>query len=231
MRRFYSTDIRNDSIYLDQDESRHLKQVLRAKEGDQVEVVNGKGNLYQCEIIKLEKKECELRILEFSFSEKSLNLWMAVSPTKNINRWEWFLEKATEIGISRISPILCENSERKHLKYDRQIRILKEAMKQSHQLHLPELDEMTSFDTFLKEAQREEKYIAHCYEGEKEKLLSAHQKNKNTLILIGPEGDFSRPELESAISKGFLPISLGESRLRTETAAIAACHTISLLDD
>lgn len=230
MRRFFSEHIEGKTIFLDADESRHLKQVLRAKEGDQIEVVNGQGNLYVCSIMSLGKRETELEIKEEQFAQEKANtLWMAVAPTKNINRWEWFLEKATEIGIGRISPIISKNSERKVLKRDRQIRILKEAMKQSHQLFLPQLDEPLDLDSFLKQADCEEKFIAHCYDGKKERLLDLHQEKKNALILIGPEGDFDRSEVELALNHNFKAISLGESRLRTETAAIVACHTINLI--
>lgn len=231
MRRFFSSDIQGDHIFLDDEESRHLKQVLRAKIGDEIEVVNGEGDLYVSEILELGKKSSELRIKERSTAaENSNSLWIAVAPTKNINRWEWFLEKASEIGIARISPIICDNSERKHLKTDRQLRILKEAMKQSKQLHLPKLDELQSFKQFIQEAEATEKFIAHCYGGEKVQLKSLHQKGIKSLILIGPEGDFSLDEVSMAENKGFKAVSLGESRLRTETAAIVACHTINLLD-
>lgn len=232
MRRFFSTAIHSDHIALDAEESRHLSKVLRMQVGDRLEVVDGKGGLYQCKIIEIGKKACRLEILESQRSKPESELWMAVAPTKNINRWEWFLEKATEIGIGRISPILCEHSERKALKMDRQERILKEAMKQSQRMYLPQLDELRSFDELIEEGRSSEveKYIAHCEEEAKEMLLSLHQKGNKALILIGPEGDFSPKEIQLAAEDGFKPISLGRSRLRTETAALVACHTINLID-
>lgn len=231
MRRFFSNDTKGANLFLDAEESRHLQQVLRLKIGDELEVVNGKGELFQCQIVELRKRSTELKIIHHTQVESTPNtLWMAVAPTKNINRWEWFLEKATEIGIGRITPLLCKNSERKVLKRDRQERILKEAMKQSKQLFLPQLDELSTFDELLQQVKEEEKFIAHCYDGKKESLKNLHEKGKKALILIGPEGDFDLTEVEKAMANGFKAIHLGESRLRTETAAIIACHSIQLID-
>ncbi len=231
MRRFFSTNIQGNEIVLDAEESRHLSQVLRLQIDDQIEVVNGLGELFVCKISSINKKGTLLTITDRKKASSPQNqLWMAVAPTKNINRWEWFLEKATEIGIGRISPIICKNSERKHLKIDRQLRILKEAMKQSKQLYLPQLDELMPYDELLKQADAKEKYIAHCYDGEKPLLKEVHQKAEKALILIGPEGDFDLNEVDQAKERDFQEISLSESRLRTETAAIVACHTINLLD-
>jgi len=235
MRRFYAQaqQIIEQTILLDEEESKHLSRVLRLKEGDKVEVVDGEGSLYQAEVSGLSKRNCQLSITRVDQSAvAAVNLWMAVAPTKNLNRWEWFLEKTTELGIGRISPMLCNRSERKVLKIDRQLRILKEAMKQSQGLFLPQLDELQSFDRVLEEAAKFDgkKYIAHCEDGEKELLKHLHQSGEKALILIGPEGDFDPDEISYALAQGFKPISLGDRRLRTETAALAACHTINLLN-
>ncbi|MAY83677.1 MAG: 16S rRNA (uracil(1498)-N(3))-methyltransferase [Flavobacteriales bacterium] len=235
MRRFYAQlqNISDKDILLDDEESKHLSRVLRLQIGDGVEVVDGEGQLYKAEVAEISKRSCRLNILETKKSnESTIKLWMAVAPTKNLNRWEWFLEKATEIGIGRISPILCQRSERKVLKIDRQLRILREAMKQSQRLYLPHLDEMMDFQSLIEKSKDFEgkKYIAHCEEGNKELLKNLHQSNENALILIGPEGDFHPDEISMAEANDFKAISLGESRLRTETAAIAACHTITLIN-
>lgn len=235
MRRFYAhaDQIFEEEIILDEEESTHLSRVLRLQIGDEVEVVNGLGDLYQARVSEISKRNCRLLIKQKQSSDKdSPELWMAVAPTKNLNRWEWFLEKATELGIGRISPILCRRSERKVLKIDRQMRILKEAMKQSQRLYLPELNELKPLSAIIEEAKNfeGEKFIAHCENAPKELLKSLHQSEKKALILIGPEGDFHPEEISKALENGFKAISLGESRLRTETAALAACHTINLID-
>lgn len=231
MRRFYSTNIEGNTITLDAEESRHLAAVLRLKPADKVEVINGEGTLFQCEVVDANKKATSLHILKEKKEIASEHgIWMAVAPTKNLNRWEWFLEKATEIGLDRITPIFCDNSERKVLKRDRQLRILREALKQSQQLLLPNLDEAMSFNDFMNIEFEGEKYIAHCEEGEKKMLKELHSIGEKALILIGAEGDFSPNEISIAKSKGFRAISLGDSRLRTETAAIVAVHSLKLLN-
>ena len=152
---------------------------------------------------------------------------IAIAPTKNIVRLEWFLEKATEIGIHRITPLLCQHSERKVIKHDRLTKILQAALKQSQQFHLPQLDELISFETFV--AQQKKGYIAHCNTGEKFDLADIAVTEKSNCILIGPEGDFSVDEVTFAEKNNFQSISLGSHRLRTETAALVACHTLSLI--
>ena len=235
MRRFYAQkeQIRDQEILLDEEESKHLLKVLRLQLGDAVEVVDGEGNLYQARISQVAKRNCMLQIdQKESKPNRQPKLWMAVAPTKNLNRWEWFLEKATELGIGKISPIRCRRSERKVLKMDRQIRILKEAMKQSHRLYLPRLESLMSLSELMDAAKNfdGEKFIAHCEDGPKELLKHLHKGGEKALILIGPEGDFHPEEISEALKAGFKPISLGDNRLRTETAAIAACHTINLID-
>ncbi|MEX2380049.1 MAG: 16S rRNA (uracil(1498)-N(3))-methyltransferase [Vicingaceae bacterium] len=231
MHRFYSEEIQGETAFLDSEESRHLSKVLRLTDGDRVELIDGSGNLYRCLILEAHSKKVRLKIeSRTEVAEQHFGVEIAAAPTKNMNRWEWFLEKATEIGIDAIHPIFCENSERKVLKTDRQLRILKSAIKQSHKVRLPKLNEDQSFKEFIKQAFEGEKYIAHCHELPKMKLTKIHSKGKKALILIGPEGDFSESEIKLATAEGFVPVSLGKSRLRTETAALVACHTIHLIN-
>lgn len=231
MHLFFSNTILNKQIELDAEESRHLSKVLRLKVGDSVEAIDGKGNLYACKVLESHPKKSSLSIIETSYKEEKFNIHLAVAPTKNLNRWEWFLEKVTEIGIDQISPIKCNHSERQVLKMERQVRILISAMKQSQKATLPKLEELQDFSKFLETDFEGEKYIAHCEtSSDKMSLVELHPKGKKALILIGPEGDFSPDEIASAKAKGFKEISLGTSRLRTETAAIVACHTITLIN-
>ena len=169
-----------------------------------------------------------------SFSEQpalGYKLHMAVAPTKSIDRFEWFLEKATEIGITEITPIICEQSERKRLKKERLERIILSAMKQSLKAHKPKLNDLVSFDDFLNANPSGRRYIAHCADGPKHSLFKEAQPSDTLLVLIGPEGDFSVKEIERALNAGFIPVTLGNTRLRTETAALAACHTIALINE
>lgn len=231
MHLFYSTNVNGEFIELDQDESRHLSKVLRLDNGDPVSAVDGKGGWYNCEVVEAHNKKAVLKVLDKAEQLEGFGVEIASAPTKNLNRWEWFLEKATEIGIDAIHPISSFHSERKVLKRERQERILISAMKQSYKSKLPFLADLQGLNEFVKQDFEGEKYIAHCYdELPKMKLSEAHLKGKKALILIGPEGDFSKEEVQMATSAGFKPVSLGKSRLRTETAALVACHTIHLLN-
>lgn len=228
---FYTPDILTDPE-LPFEEAQHCIKVLRKKEGDEILLADGKGNFYDAEIIQANPKHCIVNIVK-SISQKknwTFNLQIAFAPTKNMDRVEWFTEKATEIGIDHFSPILCQYSERKEIKLQRIEKILVSAMKQSQKAYLPRLDEMQSFSQFVKQKFDGQKFIAHCYPQEKPILKEVYKKGMNALILIGPEGDFSEKEVEEAILSGFQPISLGESRLRTETAALAACHAVHVLN-
>ena len=230
MHRFYSNNLSDTEAVLDPDESRHLAKVLRLKEGDEVEVFDGSGNLFIARVNEASPKAVKLTDLKLVQKEdKRFGIHLAVAPTKNLSRWETFLEKATEIGIDRISPILCDNSERKNLKIERQLRIIKSAAKQSRKLLFPDLDEMVPFSAFIEQNKSAAKFIAHCYEdADKLPLIKAAQNVQDAIILIGPEGDFSEQEVKQAIAKGIKPVSLSKSRLRTETAAIVATHTLHL---
>ncbi|MFV0536972.1 MAG: 16S rRNA (uracil(1498)-N(3))-methyltransferase [Dysgonomonas sp.] len=228
---FYTPDILINSE-LPIEEAQHCIKVLRKKEGDEILLADGKGNFYDAEIMQANPKHCIVNIIK-SVSQKknwNFNLQIAFAPTKNMDRVEWFAEKATEIGIDHFSPILCQYSERKEIKLQRIEKILVSAMKQSQKAHLPQLDETQSFSQLIKQEFDGQKFIAHCYPQEKSILKDVYKKGMNALILIGPEGDFSEKEVEEAIRVGFQPISLGESRLRTETAALAACHAIHVLN-
>lgn len=228
---FYAPDIQQDNT-LPQDESAHCVRVLRKKEGDEILITDGKGHFFDAEITDAHQKHCVVNITQTRVEPKpwSNYLQIAFAPTKNLDRIEWFAEKATEIGIDHFTPLLCRYSERKEIKLPRIEKILISAMKQSQKAVLPQLDEMISFSSFIKKPFDGQKFIAHCYPLEKQLLKHIYKANGNVLLLIGPEGDFSEQEVEEALKYGFEPISLGESRLRAETAALVACNTIQVLN-
>lgn len=232
MHLFYCPDIKDSQYQLSRDESKHCVRVLRLQGGDPIYITDGIGNLYHCEITIASPSAVHVRVLEH-FSEhgkRNYHLHMAVAPTKNNDRFEWFLEKATELGIDEITPILCHHSERKVIKPERMERIIHSAVKQSLKAYVPQLNPMISFVEFIANDQNASCFIAHCNEGEKTLLKNTVDSHKKILILIGPEGDFSPEETQLAIDAGYTAISLGNSRLRTETAAIAACHTVQLIN-
>jgi len=232
MNSFYISNISGSSIQLDADESKHCIKVLRLKKGDMVQLMNGKGSLYKAVIQDPDSKKCLLEIVEEKFQNtRNFHLTIAIAPTKNNERFEWFLEKSTEIGIDKIVPLICQHSERKDIKSERLVKILISAMKQSGQTFLPELASMTSFKELVNSTFDGIKLIAHCESGEKRLLQNSVLPGKNILILIGPEGDFDSAEIRQAMEKGFIPVSLGNSRLRTETAGIVACHTVCLINE
>ena len=223
---FYVPDIIINPV-LDEQESHHALKVMRLGNGDIVTCVDGKGNFYLCEINIISAKIAALNVIDtFCEKPKNFRIHMAVAPTKNIDRFEWFLEKVTEIGIDEITPVLCEHSERKTIKKERLEKIIISAMKQSGKAKLPILNELTDLDDFVSQVTEDQKYIGHLIEGEERReLLKVFNGIGNVCVLIGPEGDFSLREVENANSFGFINVSLGDSRLRTETAAIVACHT------
>lgn len=231
MQLFYTPDIAVNAE-LPEEEAGHCIRVLRLSEGDEIRLTDGKGFFYRAAIRRAHPKHCEVEVLE-SWPQPALwpfRLHIAVAPTKNMDRMEWFAEKATEIGIDEITCLNCRFSERREIKTARLEKILVSAMKQSLKATLPRLTGMTDFKTFVGRPFDGRKFIAHCEEGEKASLKSSYRSGENALILIGPEGDFSPEEIALALAAGFEPISLGESRLRTETAALAACHTIHVLN-
>ena len=227
---FYVANI--EDLFLDRKESHHCTKVLRLKENDEIILIDGKGTLAKALIRRISDKKTEFSITEKNEDENTLsyNLHLAVAPTKNMSRFEWFIEKATEIGTSEITPILCENSERKVIKTDRLKNIIISASKQSQRACFPILNEMVSFHDFLKKTKEinSSKLIAYCAEGEKV-LLNQIKLTENILVCVGPEGDFSMKEIQKALLDGFKTVTFGKSRLRTETAAIYACSAINLL--
>jgi 16S rRNA (uracil1498-N3)-methyltransferase len=216
---------------LSPEESRHIVKVLRKKEGDTLHVTNGKGYLFTVEITLADPRGCRGRIVG---TEKKIasrfSLHLAVAPTKRLERYQWFLEKATEIGVHEITPLICQRSERQKAPADRLQRVMQEAMKQSLRTYLPRLNPEMRFADFLSQQHPSMRFIAHCEEDEKMDLKRRVAPDKDVVVLIGPEGDFTREEIQAAYGKGFLPVSLGESRLRTETAALVACATVNLIN-
>src|SRR5690554_289111 len=236
MQLFYNPNISENSIDIvfDKDESRHITKVLRMREGDTLKITNGTGSFFDAEISVVTPKQCIAKILE---EEKvkplPYKLHLVVAPTKLNDRYEWFLEKATEIGVSEITPIICDHSERKVIKAERYEKILQSAMKQSLKAYLPVLNPAVSFKDFIQANNNTDtlRFIAHCEETDKKSLKSLILPKKNITILIGPEGDFSSEEIDLAIKSGFTPVALGESRLRTETAAVVACHSVAFVNE
>ncbi|MDH6354295.1 16S rRNA (uracil1498-N3)-methyltransferase [Dysgonomonas sp. PH5-45] len=228
---FFAPDILAN-LELPEEEAKHCTRVLRKTEGDMILITDGKGHFFAAEIISANVKHCLVQIIETipQSTGRDFRLQIAFAPTKNMDRVEWFAEKATEIGIDSFTPLLCQHSERKEIKHHRLEKILVSAMKQSQKATLPLLDKMTSFSSFIKKDFHGRKFIAHCHPSGKELIKKIYNQGEDALILIGPEGDFSEEEVNQAITYGFEPISLGQSRLRTETAALVACHTIHVLN-
>lgn len=231
MQIFYTPDIIEKQV-LPEEEAAHAIRVLRLSEGDPVLLTDGKGFFYEAIIIKAHPKHCEVAIQETIKQEPlwQTDLHIAVAPTKNMDRMEWFVEKATEIGLDSMTCLHCRYSERKEIKTNRLEKIMVSAIKQSQKAYLPKLEGMTSFREFIKQPYDGRKFIAHCGSGERTLLKETYQIGQNARIVIGPEGDFSPEEVALAIEQGYEPISLGESRLRTETAALVAVHTVRLLN-
>lgn len=234
MQLFYNPNIDENTqqITFDKVESRHIVKVLRKKEGDKVYITNGKGLLFISQINIASDKKCLATIFNTDKKSKGwdYHLHMAIAPTKNNDRLEWFLEKATEIGIDEITPIITQNSERKVVKKERLEKIIQSAMKQSLKYHLPVLNELTTFDKFLTTKSQGKRYIAHCEDGDKQLMKNAIKPKESITILIGPEGDFSPEEISKSIEANCIPISLGEARLRTETAAVVAVQNVAFIN-
>ena len=234
MQLFYAPYINNETseFVFDKEESKHIVKVLRKLEGSILHITNGKGFLFICEIILASEKKCVVKINESQFTEpRKFRVHMVVAPTKMNDRYEWFLEKAAEIGVDEITPIICDHSERKIIKTERFDKILISAMKQSNQMYLPVLNEPIKLTDFLSKEISGQKFIAHCEETDKVELKDRIEKQQHYTLLIGPEGDFSTNEINKALASGYLPVALGNTRLRTETAAIVGCHTFALLNN
>jgi 16S rRNA (uracil1498-N3)-methyltransferase len=219
----------NSLIALDAEESAHCVRVLRKRPGDEIHLTDGKGNIYLARLEDDHIKHCSIQILSVQATQRrGFRLHIAIAPTKNTDRFEWFLEKATEIGIDEITPVICEHSERTVLRTDRLQKILVAAMKQSMNLYLPQLNEPIRFSEFISKSQSGSQYIAYVEEKQELSLKSEYLPGSDALILIGPEGDFSNAEVRKALHAGYKAVSLGPSRLRTETAGIVACMTVNL---
>ncbi len=223
---FYISDFDPDQsvITLDEDQSRHIVQVLRMQTGERLNLTDGRGNLIEAVILDSHKKHCTVTFQETQFTDAPVRYaTIAMSLLKNTNRFEWFLEKATELGIREIVPLVCKRTEKEKFRHDRMKQICISAMLQSQQVWLPVLSEPVEFDEFITLPSAPSKYIAHCMEGEKESLSAAlHTNDHSTVILIGPEGDFTPEEVSLATTNGYKAVSLGQTRLRTETAGVAA---------
>lgn len=230
---FLAPDIRSDLYLLSQEESKHCIRVLRMKRGDMLFLSDGKGTLYEAEITGVDLPQCEVRIKEAfqDYGKRNYHLHIAIAPTKNIDRFEWFLEKATEIGIDEITPLICTHSERKEVRIDRLNKIIESAMKQSIKAYHPVLNQALKFNSLISRPFNEQKLIAYLDENQPVHISKKYRGGMDVIILIGPEGDFSEEEIAVAKQQGFEIVSLGESRLRTETAGLVACQTISLLNE
>lgn len=229
MQLFYTPHISETekSFVFDKEESKHIVKVLRKKESDILFVTNGLGYLFKTKIALASDSKCTVTIESFEKLETpKFRLHLAVAPTKMNERFEWFLEKATEIGIQEITPIICDHSERKIIKIDRFQKIIESAMKQSLHYYLPILNQPISYKEFIKKELKGQKFIAHCEETDKKSLKKQLQPNLDVTLLIGPEGDFSVKEIQMALDNTFIPVTLGNTRLRTETAALVACHSV-----
>jgi 16S rRNA (uracil1498-N3)-methyltransferase len=226
MHLFYQPELKNGLLELSQEETLHATRVLRLGVGDEFEVTDGKGTRALVEIIEISKRNCSFQILKETTEPKPVLPKVAIAPTKSIDRFEWFLEKAVEIGVLELCPILCSNSERKMIKQERSEKVLLAAMKQSQRNWLPKFHPLTSYSDFIKQA-NEPLLIAHCRDGRKNALTESMETE--SWILIGPEGDFSIEEIELAKEKNATEIELGKSRLRTETAGIFALSAMNFL--
>jgi 16S rRNA (uracil1498-N3)-methyltransferase len=231
---FYTPDLQDQAQYtLNEEESKHCSRVLRLSVGDTVFLIDGRGGLYEAEIVNESKKHVELRITKTTeaYQKRNHQLHIAIAPTKNIDRVEWFLEKATEIGIDEVTPIICERSERKIVKEDRLQKVITAAVKQSLQAYHPVLNPAITYTELLRQQTTASKLIAHCIDdSQRHYIKDLVQPHGNYLMLIGPEGDFSPQEISYALEQGFMPVTLGATRLRTETAALAACFEFNYLN-
>jgi 16S rRNA (uracil1498-N3)-methyltransferase len=230
---FYQPSLSPESIpvtiTLEAEESYHCVRVLRQRQGSSIKLTDGLGNLYEGIVDDEDSKHCPVTVLTASHIEKRpFHLHIAIAPTKNIDRFEWFLEKATEIGIDEITPLICEHSERTTIRTDRLQKILVSAMKQSMNLYFPKLNEPVKFNNFTSQGFNGQKFIAYVEEKQEMLLKNICSSGSDVLVLIGPEGDFSKSEVKYAMDGGFSAVSLGDSRLRTETAGIVACMIVNL---
>jgi 16S rRNA (uracil1498-N3)-methyltransferase len=233
MNLFYAPDIAQ-TLTLPEEESQHCAKVLRMKAGERIHIIDGVGGLYEAEILESHPKRTQVTILseQHEYGRRPFRLHLAVAPTKNIDRFEWFVEKATEIGFDELTPLCCRYSERKIIKPERIEKILVSAAKQSLKAYVPRLNPMTTFKDFINNSSsltpHSSLFIAHCYDQPKQHLLHVCPSASDVVVMVGPEGDFSEEEVELALRNSFQAITLGESRLRTETAGVVACHLVTI---
>ncbi|MFM7015175.1 MAG: 16S rRNA (uracil(1498)-N(3))-methyltransferase [Bacteroidota bacterium] len=219
-------------VILSQEESYHASQVLRMRNGDSLHLTDGLGRLFKGVLVSVDSKKSMVHLTE-EIPQRNVpsSLHIAIAPTKNIDRFEWFLEKSTEMGIKEITPLLCRYSERKEIKPERLNKVIVSAAKQSHHFLFPQLNPLTKVDEFMKKTEtRENKYIAHCEPSSKNNFIKSITNKQNVILMIGPEGDFSESEIQLAISNHFTPVSLGEYRLRTETAGVYASAVFNAIN-
>ena len=232
MNLFYTPDVTGEMHQLGEEESKHIGRVLRFRQGDFVFLTNGRGDLFKAEITDADPKSCSVKIIETTsnYGKRNYAVHIAIAPTKNMDRFEWFLEKATEIGIDEITPIICEHSERREIKTERLKKVIVAAMKQSMKCYLPKLHAALRFNELITKNFSCQKFICSVDASKQQLLKDLYEVKKDVLLLIGPEGDFSSGEIELAEKNNFKKVSLGDSRLRTETAGIVACHSIAQLN-
>jgi 16S rRNA (uracil1498-N3)-methyltransferase len=228
---FYQPGIQYGSHFLDPEESRHATKVLRKKAGDTIHITDGKGFLYTCKVNDPRPDKCSF-IIESTEPEKKkdFSIHIGLAPTKNPDRTEWFVEKAIEIGVDQITFLECENSERIKIKLERIEKLAISAVKQSLKLTLPKIHQISTLGDFIKNSNSSQKFIAYVDQANPDELSRLAKQKTDYIILIGPEGDFSRSELDQALKSGYQKVSLGPSRLRTETAGVVACHTLNLIN-
>ena len=231
MQIFYTPDIHGMEYFFNEDESKHAIRVLRLNTGDPVHLVDGKGNLFEGVIEDPKPKRCKVLVTNVikEFEKRNYHLHIAISPLKNPDRFEWFLEKSTEIGIDEITPVLCERTEKKNLNIESCNRIIESAMKQSLKAYHPVMHSFIKYEDFIGKTGNSVKMIASC-EGDRKRIGDCYQHGQRVTIMVGPEGDFTPNEMTKAQQAGFIPVTLGSSRLRTETAGVAVCHSISFLN-
>ncbi len=235
MQAFYSPEIINGNIFLNKTESRHCIRVLRLKKNEIINLIDGKGGLYEARIISENPDNCEVQVIRKieNHNKRNFYLHIAIALTKSIDRFEWFIEKATEIGIDEITPLICSRSERRTVKMERLQKIIISSMKQALVSSTPKLNEIKTFEKFISDSVITEfnKYICHCSEGQRQKLKKIYSPGSDVIAVIGPEGDFTSDEIQFAEKNNFQSVTLGDNRLRTETAGIAICQIINFLNN
>ena len=233
MQIFYAPDIKSDKYILDRKESRHCVRVMRMRKGDSVRLIDGMGNLYEGIISEADPEKCcvEIKHVIHGFEKRDYSLHIAISPLKNPDRFEWFIEKSVELGTDEITPLICRNTEKLGVKPERISNLIISAMKQSLRAKITKLNPPAEFSSFIREEMKGKLLIAHCNNNlERSSIGEVYRKGEDSVILIGPEGDFSNDEIIAAETRGYRSVHLGSGRLRTETAGIAACHSIYFIN-